>query len=234
MNAPRRATRAMAANVKGGKSPKGVGAGGPGAGLGPAGERACKAIRRGRRHGVTVWFFCEFTKLQEEAIRKAFPNLMIFRATPNQRHPGGVEIGNAFVVDPAFWWPAQTHRELLLEGLGEVLHLPVLQLEPRGWGGHAGTVTFVGVHWWAGRRWSVRRARRRAARALEARVNGIGRVVLLGDFQIAIRLFKGWRGFRAGVDAVLVRGVRGRRGRRHEGFVGAVSDHPAVSLEVSW
>jgi len=223
-------TRLMTANLKGGKSPTGMHAGGRKAGLAPAATRMTWAIRRANAQNISMIGGEEVSGVQVRRVIERHELWLPVVATPNDEFPSGATIGNVLFLKRTEWeLDEQAEIDSVTRSAG-TLHFV------DAWVTHKPTrrqVRVVVAHFPAGKRTVPQRDR--AACEADIRVAIKGErcpVVLLADFNTP-GAFRGWNGARHKVDGALVRGLPASRPRVHYGFIGEISDvHAGVSTLV--
>lgn len=224
--------RLMSTNVKGGKSPTGMHAGGRGSGLGQAGDRMSYVIHRANDQGISLIGGQEVSGVQIRRVLQQHGNYLPVVATPNEQFKSGATIGNAGFIDTRVW-DLEEQLDLVSALSDRTLHFVDMIVRHRATGRH---VRVIVGHWPAGRRLSARRGRAHCEADVRAAIKGETLpVVLLFDFNTPTA-FRGWAGARHHVDAALVRGLPTSKPRVHDGFnrpgPRKISDHAAVSVRV--
>ena len=224
--------RILSANMKGGKSPTGMHAGGRGSGLGPAAERMSTVINRANRQGITLIGGEEVSGVQVRRVIERHSLWMPIVATPNDEWPNGATLGNVlFLHRPS--WVLDEHAEIEVPTSFGSLHFVDAILR------HCGTsrqLRAIVGHQPAGRRTPAQRARSQCEADVRMAIKGERLpVALLFDFNTP-HAFRGWDGARHKVDAALVRGLPTSKPRVHAGFnrpgPRKVSDHAGVSVRI--
>lgn len=227
-DAQRRKTRVLSANVKGGKSPTGMHAGGRNSPHGPAADRITTLIRRANHQHISMIGTQECSGVQVRRVIERHPHWLPVVATPNEHFASGATIGNVlFLYKPV--WDLDEHAEIEVAARVGSLHFVDALVTHRNTGRQ---LRIIDGHQPAGRRLSARQDRTLCESEVRQAIKGetlpIG---LLFDFNTPTA-FRGWDGARHLVDGALFRGVPTSAPRVHAGFVPDVGDHKGVSVVI--